>query len=130
MSYELAEIRKISINVALIQTTATTARINAEDLSFTLTSEGTFRGPPLTLKLDKAFIEELYTLPPSDRGLRILEKALFLSSTIFKAHLALLPHSDRYAVAGDSGLAPANHNRKQIIDRLTRLKKTPVVKAY
>ena len=45
------------------------------DLSFSLVSSETFRGTPIRIQLDRAFITDLYGLTPSERGVRILIEA-------------------------------------------------------
>ena len=71
---ELAAISKIALEVAPIEVRETVSEMDSESLSFQLTSDQTFNGAPISIKFDRKFIESLYGLPASRRGIRILEE--------------------------------------------------------
>ena len=71
---ELSAISKLAMDIAPIDVQETTAAMT-DGLSFSLTSSEAFRGSPIRIELDKAFIETLYGLRPDQRGVRILNAA-------------------------------------------------------
>ena len=72
--YELRRIAQEAFDVSPFNVSQSSAEM-ADDLSFTLVSDAVWRGEPVTVSLDGAFVRSLYGLDPATRGLRILEAA-------------------------------------------------------
>ena len=68
---ELSAIAHFAMDIAPIEVTGVTASMS-DDMSFVLTSTNEWQGRPIEIAFDSVFIENLYGLSPSDRGLRIL----------------------------------------------------------